>query len=89
MQPQVIWRGTDFNYLNLVLKPRLKMPFDASIGKLIEERKSAYADDDQQGKKATVDVLRGKYDKLLPRWKGVVMTAVRMYTPNALDSFMK
>jgi len=75
LKPQVVWRGTDFTYLPSLIKPQFYQPFDISIYRMMEERESAYADDEQGKKKAVVEVLREKYDGLLPRWKGAVMTA--------------
>mmetsp|Transcript_5385 Transcript_5385/g.11744 ORF Transcript_5385/g.11744 Transcript_5385/m.11744 type:complete len:577 (+) Transcript_5385:304-2034(+) len=74
LEPQVVWRGTDFNYLPLLVQPRQQQASDLSLDRTIEELTSL--EDPQEGKmNATVQVLRDVYDILTPRWKGVVLTA--------------
>ena len=52
------------------MKPTLRQPnFDSDA---IKQQPT-----DQQGRKdAAIQILRQQYDKLLPRWKGVIMTLV-------------
>lgn len=70
----MVWRGTDFIYLPVLIKPRLSQAFQPIIKHSIVERTSEQAD--QRSKmKAAADVLREHYDELLPRWKGALLTA--------------
>ena len=72
--PQVVWRGTDFSYLARFL-PDLRRPdFDKDVASRLGERQEG----DRVGAAAralAVKALRGVYDQLIPRWKGVVWTA--------------
>jgi len=67
--PQVVWRGTDFSYLHKMY-PRLRQPnLDMDVLSQI----------DVSGKvdtfSSSAQAMRRIYDQLIPRWKGVVLTA--------------
>ncbi|KAL7495686.1 hypothetical protein ACHAWT_006868 [Skeletonema menzelii] len=65
--PQVIWRGTDFSFLDLqnsLVQPEYK---DYIEGRIDPNGENRLAD-------ATA-VLRENYSQLVPRWQGVVLTA--------------
>ncbi len=64
--PQLIWRGTDFPFLekqNSLRKPRHEM--------YITGRVKSHPNPNE----AVTALLRQDYDKLVPRWKGVIHTA--------------
>mmetsp|Transcript_11182 Transcript_11182/g.17063 ORF Transcript_11182/g.17063 Transcript_11182/m.17063 type:complete len:595 (-) Transcript_11182:754-2538(-) len=67
LTPQVIWRGTDFPFLNL--QNSLDQPdFEDYVESNI----------DPNGSNPLVDaiaVMRENYSRLVPRWQGVVLTA--------------
>ncbi|KAL7534118.1 hypothetical protein ACHAXR_005643 [Thalassiosira sp. AJA248-18] len=62
--PQLIWRGSDFGYLPSLTRPRPIKPHAFKVGK-----------GEQNTKDAAIRALRENYERLLPRWKGVVITA--------------
>ncbi len=64
IQPQLIWRGSDFGYLPSLIRPRPIKPHGYKLHK-----------DEQPNKASAVRALRENYAPLLPRWKGVVLTA--------------
>ena len=67
--PQVVWRGTDFSYLHKMV-PNLRTPnFEMDIASQIDL--SGRIDKKMAGTQA----MRQIYDELIPRWKGVVLTA--------------
>mmetsp|Transcript_41538 Transcript_41538/g.87173 ORF Transcript_41538/g.87173 Transcript_41538/m.87173 type:complete len:623 (-) Transcript_41538:20-1888(-) len=67
--PQLVWRGTDFGYLpTLQPRPSLVKPnpaffFPSLRGRTGNSRRNAILE------------LNRKYNELLPRWKGVALTA--------------
>lgn len=65
--PQIIWRGTDFPYLDL--QNSLDQPtFEDYIeGNIQPGTANPLA--------AAISILREKYSQLVPRWQGVVLTA--------------
>jgi hypothetical protein len=76
-QPQVVWRGSDFEYLSILESPgtlvRPDMNFavrgshgDIGYGRRMEE---------DQHRIDVVNALMAEYDTLLPRWKCAVLTA--------------
>ncbi|KAL9178380.1 hypothetical protein ACHAXT_000027 [Thalassiosira profunda] len=66
--PQLIWRGTDFSYLpTLQPRPSLVHPDGRKFVR-------AHPKDDEQRVHA-IQSLSEAYDTLLPRWKGVALTA--------------
>jgi len=67
--PQVVWRGTDFSYLHKLF-PRLRPPdFDMDVASQID------LSDKVDKPTAATYAMRQVYDELIPRWKGVVLTA--------------
>jgi len=64
--PQLVWRGTDFQYLSF--QNSLERP---SFEKYVDGKTNPNADQ----KRAATQILRQNFDKLIPRWKGVVYTA--------------
>lgn len=74
-QPQVLWRGSDFDFLPNLRRPMEKRPFNNEIEQTVVERKLQQEYNGNM-KKATARGLRAHYDTLLPRWKGTVLTAV-------------
>ena len=74
-KPQVIWRGTDFGYLPTLSRPKLSAPIKNNIEKFVEDRKLSHEGRQSKMMEAT-KALREKYDQLLPRWKGAVLSAV-------------
>jgi len=73
--PQVMWRGTDHTYLPNLLNPASSRPVDDYIGDYIQQQISSRAY--KQGRKRVVmrTLMFRHYKKLLPRWKGVALTA--------------
>ncbi|KAL7540593.1 hypothetical protein ACHAWF_006729 [Thalassiosira exigua] len=72
--PQVVWRGTDFGYLPSLRRPRLIRPLGNGIEKMVERRKAEHPRL-RDKKRAATEALRESYERLAPRWKGVVLTA--------------
>ncbi len=69
--PQVVWRGTDFGYL-YNFNPSLRRPIlDVDVSNRLNMRGGKI-----NVKTAATHAIRQVYDKLIPRWKGVVWTAV-------------
>lgn len=64
--PQLVWRGTDFQFLSF--QNSLERP---SFEKYVDGKTNPKADQ----KLAATQILRRNFDKLIPRWKGVVYTA--------------
>ena len=65
--PQVVWRGTDFTYLGHYRK--LRAPdFEQDLGS-IDASFSAKA------REGALNSMKEIYDELVPRWKGVALTA--------------
>ena len=67
LTPQIIWRGTDFPYLNL--QNNLDQP---TYEHYIEPNLQPGTADPLA---AVIAILREKYSQLVPRWQGVVLTA--------------
>ena len=68
--PQVIWRGTDFSYLDR-LHTRLRKPdFEMDVASKLKG-----ASQDYNLNLATARAMREVYPQLVPRWKSVVLTA--------------
>ncbi|KAL7551518.1 hypothetical protein ACHAWF_014704, partial [Thalassiosira exigua] len=72
--PQVIWRGTDFSYLP-TLQPRVRDEAGGHPALTYPDPRRYFADDGSTTKGQAVDALHEKYDALLPRWKGVALSA--------------
>ena len=72
--PQVIWRGSNFQYLSL-MRNGLRNPSLVSGGGDIPTDEIDKIQDVTQRRAAAALALLDKYDKLRPRWKGVVLTA--------------
>ena len=70
----MIWRGTDFGYLSRLLRPKLSAPLGNYIEGMVKNRKATVTGHLEK-KRAATQVLREQYDRLLPRWKGAVLTA--------------
>ena len=74
--PVVIWRGSDFNYLPTLRKPRevrpleKEGPIEGQIQHVIAKRPNL-----ERKKQAAAFVLRQHYSELTPRWKGVSISA--------------
>ena len=70
--PQVVWRGTDFGFLGHI-EPTLGRP---DPQRDIKDKIDPQVTTDPKEKKAAATLaLQQVYDKLYPRWKGVVLTA--------------
>jgi len=68
--PQIVWRGTDFTYLQKMF-PSLRRPnFEMDVV-LKTQSSSRWVDK----KLAATAAMREVYSTLVPRWKGVVWTA--------------
>ena len=68
--PQLIWRGTDFPFL--ANQNDLEQPtFERYVERVIRYRN----EDDVDLNEVATAILRENYHKLVPRWKGVVLTA--------------
>jgi len=67
LTPQVIWRGTDFPFLNL--QNNLDQPDyeDYIEGNIEPNTADPLAD--------AIAIMRDNYSRLVPRWQGVVLTA--------------
>ena len=81
-QPQLVWRGTDFGYLaSLQPRNRLREPKRNKFIREVlyqedDEGKDDENDHHKHNKRINVIVkMNEQYDTLLPRWKGVVLTA--------------
>lgn len=77
----MIWRGSDFSYLPSLARPRPVKPYAFKLG-----------EGEKPTKAAAIRALRGNYDQILPRWKGVVLTAeseqeAKRAGPDALPKF--
>ena len=75
--------------MSLLIKPNLKpslretpaIDIDATLKRKLKE------DEHDGQQQAAFERLRGNYDELLPRWKGVLLTAVSMITHS--QAFLK
>jgi hypothetical protein len=73
--PQVVWRGTDFSYLHKLL-PDLRRPdFREDVAGKVGASSSSSSRVNSSTRSAAVDAMRVIYDELIPRWRGVVLTA--------------
>mmetsp|Transcript_22893 Transcript_22893/g.41071 ORF Transcript_22893/g.41071 Transcript_22893/m.41071 type:complete len:579 (-) Transcript_22893:199-1935(-) len=67
--PQVVWRGTDFNYLNLLIPDLRRARINGDLVKELESTEEA-------NKKAVlIKGMREIYDNMYPRWQSVILTA--------------
>jgi len=66
--PQVVWRGTDFGYLN-----HINSLYRPSIQNVIDGKVDTSEGVDKRAE--GVRVMREAYDGIWPRWKGVVLTS--------------
>lgn len=85
--PQVIWRGTDMEYIPHFLgtrsstlvhrRPNFEVDVEPHVLDEQEQAGGKDLEDDENAKKklAATRAMRNIYDELLPRWKGVVLTA--------------
>ena len=75
--PQVIWRGTDMEYLPHFLGTRSstlihrRPNFDVDVEPHVIDEQA----DDEDVKLIATRAMRNIYNELLPRWQGVVLTA--------------
>ena len=67
LTPQVVWRGTDFTYLGHYRK--LRAP------NFEEDMVSIDASSSAKAREGAVKSMKVFYDELVPRWKGVALTA--------------
>ena len=65
--PQVVWRGTDFQYLPS-LRPDLSRPNSELVH--MEEDKEL-----NERRENVVASLKRNFEKYIPRWKGIILTA--------------
>lgn len=65
--PQVVWRGTDYGYLNHIEKDQ-GMPY-------FVPHPAMEAESDEEKALHGLTTLREQYDQLYPRWKAAVLTA--------------
>ena len=71
-QPQVVWRGSDFDYLSILesrgtlVRPDMNFAVRGSHGDI---------GDEDQHRIDVVNALMAEFDTLLPRWKCAVLTA--------------
>lgn len=76
LKPQVIWRGTDFGYLNhfsyVESVDTGRLGTEQSILQDVLDMKIA---DPAEQKITATRVMRERYHELLPRWKSVALTA--------------
>ncbi|KAL7540603.1 hypothetical protein ACHAXR_010245, partial [Thalassiosira sp. AJA248-18] len=74
--PQIVWRGTDFVFLH-TMYPNMRSPtYDLDIAPHYQESfpRDGSPEDDQRWAIKTLWESMGN-DKLLPRWRGVLMTS--------------
>ncbi|KAL7532319.1 hypothetical protein ACHAXR_004558 [Thalassiosira sp. AJA248-18] len=82
--PQVIWRGTDFGYLDTLLPfSRLQKPSHTKTKKSFFRKLSGKEEDKRTN---TIHALNEQIDTLLPRWKGVALTADAELKAQGTDS---
>lgn len=76
LKPQVVWRGTDFGYLNHLIYVESvdtgRLQTEQSILQEVLDMKIA---DPAEQKISATRMMRERYHDLLPRWKGVALTA--------------
>eukprot|EP00804_Cyclotella_cryptica_P018319 CCRYP_017989-RA/>CCRYP_017989-RA protein AED:0.14 eAED:0.14 QI:0/-1/0/1/-1/1/1/0/510 len=63
--PQIIWRGTDFAFMGNSRRPDFAKDVAPKIGSLKGDNAT----------RAAIEVLSKFGDKLLPRWKGILLTS--------------
>ena len=67
--PQVVWRGTDFSYLNHLMPDLRRAKINEDLVKELESTEEA-------NKKAVIiKGMREMYDNMWPRWQSVILTA--------------
>jgi len=66
LKPQLVWRGTDFRFLSIQ---------KGYVRPTVEKYVQLQTDPDVDQNEATTALLKQDFSKLLPRWKGVVLTA--------------
>jgi hypothetical protein len=76
LRPQLVWRGTDFGFLNHLYKVESvetgrAAQYEVDIPQEIKDMKQ----DTIERRMAATQSLRSNYHNLSPRWKGVVLTA--------------
>ena len=69
LKNEIIWRGTDFRYLQI--QNDLSRPSEWNLNALLNTNNSGEVDK----KEALIKKLRENYHFLVPRWKGVLLTA--------------
>lgn len=62
--PQLIWRGSDFCYLPTLTRPQQMKPYGYKL-----------KPDERNTDESAIRALRDNYDRLPPRWKGVLLSA--------------
>ena len=72
LQPQLIWRGTDFSYLTGLLPRDTLIRFPDPRGFI---REVGNDDEEEQRRLDAILALSAMQDNLVPRWKGVALTA--------------
>ena len=73
--PQVVWRGTDFGYMGNHINANLRRPTPKEdIDDKIKGTPLDFMNPQEKKAAATAELLK-IYDDLIPRWKGVVLTA--------------
>ena len=73
--PQVVWRGTDFGYMGNHINANLRRPTPKEdIDDKIKGTPLDFMKPQEKKAAATAELLK-IYDDLIPRWKGVVLTA--------------
>jgi hypothetical protein len=66
LKPQLVWRGTDFRFLSIQ---------KGYVRPTVEKYVQLQTDPGVDQNEATTALLKQDFSKLLPRWKGVVLTA--------------
>ena len=73
LKPQLIWRGTDFNYLGKVYRSGMYDYMSRWADGVA--RRAGAIEDPAERRAAATRAMRRDYGGLLPRWKGVVLSA--------------
>ena len=83
--PQVVWRGTDFGYMGNHINANLRRPTPKEdIDDKIKGTPLDFMNPQEKKEAATAELLK-IYDDLIPRWKGVVLTAEAEVEAQAQD----
>jgi len=73
--PQVIWRGSDFNFLHSLF-PDMRSPIELDIAPNEQGLDDSQFANEYDKKRWAIETLWGMWEeKLLPRWRGVLMTS--------------